>query len=130
MDVTSQYLGRLILGMVTMAGAASLQAQAADGSTSDEYGRTLSALERYRVLADQDDGEILPATKKPVEPGAHYTGVPRVRRLLSLLGIFLWAAFPAMQMCMTPRSWPPSSDSKRVTGSNPMGALVKRRWRN
>ncbi|MBZ5673762.1 MAG: L,D-transpeptidase family protein [Acidobacteriia bacterium] len=72
--------------MVTMAGAASLQAQAADGSTSDEYGRTLSALERYRVLADQDDGEILPATKKPVEPGAHYTGVPRVRRLLSLLG--------------------------------------------
>ena len=69
-----------------MASTATLRAQAVDGSTSDEYRRTLSALERYRILADQDDGEILPETKKPVEPRAHYPGVPRLRRLLSLVG--------------------------------------------
>ncbi len=85
-DVTSQYLGRLILGMVTMAGVGSLPAQVADGSTSGEYRQTLSALERYRILASEDDGEILPATKKPVEPGDHYGGVPRLVRLLTRIG--------------------------------------------
>ena len=75
-----------MLIMVTMAGTASPQAQAADGSISNEYRRTLNALEHYRSLANQDDGEILPATRKPVEPGAHYAGVRRLRRLLSLLG--------------------------------------------
>jgi murein L,D-transpeptidase YcbB/YkuD len=69
-----------------MSGGASFPAQAADVSTSDEYRRTLSALERYRVLMSDDDGAILPATKKPVERGDHYAGVPRLRRLLSRLG--------------------------------------------
>ena len=64
----------------------SLPAQVVDGSTSEEYRRTLSALERYRVLASEDDGEILPTTKKPVEPGGHYAGVPRLTRLLSRVG--------------------------------------------
>jgi murein L,D-transpeptidase YcbB/YkuD len=37
-------------------------------------------------LAAEDDGEILPVTKRPIEPGDMYTGVPRLMRLLSLLG--------------------------------------------
>ena len=78
------------LTMVTLAGVCSLRAQAADGSTSIEYQRTLSALERYRVLAalasKEDDADILPATKKPVERGDHYAGVPRLSRLLSRIG--------------------------------------------
>jgi len=65
--------------MVTMAGAAA-------GFTSDEYQRTQIALKQYRVLAAEDDGETLPATRKPVEPGALYAGVPRLRRLLALVG--------------------------------------------
>ena len=86
-NVTSQYSGRLLLlSMVTLAAARSLPAQAADGSTSDEYRRTVQALEHYRVLASEDDGETLPATKKPVEPGGHYAGVPRLIRLLTRLG--------------------------------------------
>ena len=72
--------------MVTLAAARSLPAQVTDGSASDEYRRTLQALERYRVLASEDDGEALPATKKPVEPGGHYAGVPRLIRLLTRLG--------------------------------------------
>jgi len=52
----------------------------------DEYGRTLNALERYRVLAAEDDGEILPDTEKPVQPDEHYDGVPRLIRLLRQLG--------------------------------------------
>jgi murein L,D-transpeptidase YcbB/YkuD len=81
-----QYLGRLMLSMAMMTGVGSLRGQVADGSTSDEYRRTLSALDRYRVLASEDDFAILPATKKPVELGDHYAGVPRLTRLLALVG--------------------------------------------
>jgi murein L,D-transpeptidase YcbB/YkuD len=52
----------------------------------NEYGRTLNALERYRALAMQDDGEMLPAPETSVEPGEQYEGVPRLIRLLRLLG--------------------------------------------
>ena len=52
----------------------------------NEYGRTLNALERYRRLATQDDGEMLPAAEESVEPGDEYEGVPRLIRLLHLLG--------------------------------------------
>ena len=75
-----------MLSMITLAGVISLPGQIADGSRSDEYTLTLSALERYRVLASQDDGEPLAATKKPVEQGGHYAGVPRLIRLLTLVG--------------------------------------------
>jgi murein L,D-transpeptidase YcbB/YkuD len=53
---------------------------------ADEYTRTRDALERYRVLAAEDDGAILPATARPVQPGDHYEGVPRLVRLLTRLG--------------------------------------------
>ncbi len=50
------------------------------------YRRTMEALHRYMELAKQDDGEKLPVTKKPVDPGQAYPGVPRLTRLLRLLG--------------------------------------------
>jgi L,D-transpeptidase YcbB len=50
------------------------------------YHRTLEALQRYLQLASQDDGEKLPASEKPVAPGSPYDGIPRLTRLLRLLG--------------------------------------------
>src|SRR5271154_346313 len=50
------------------------------------YNRTLEALQRYLQLAPQDDGEKLPASKKPIAPGSNYDGIPRLTRLLRLLG--------------------------------------------
>lgn len=65
--------------MVTLAGTG-LVAQ------DNSYQRTLKALEQYRALAAEDDRGILPSTKKPVEPGEHYAGVPRLTRLLERIG--------------------------------------------
>ena len=67
--------------MIALAGSGPLSAQ-----LPDEYRLTESALDRYRVLAAEDDGAILPSIPKPVEPGQHYAGVPRLIRLLRLLG--------------------------------------------
>lgn len=50
------------------------------------YRRTLAALNTYRDLARKDDGEPLPVPRKTIEPGDTYAGVPRLARLLSLLG--------------------------------------------
>ncbi len=47
---------------------------------------TARALTRYRAMAAQDDGEPLPITGAPVQPGERYDGVPRLVRLLSLIG--------------------------------------------
>lgn len=48
--------------------------------------RTRTALEQYRILAAQDDGAPLPAAENIIEPGSRYEGVPRLERLLRLLG--------------------------------------------
>jgi L,D-transpeptidase YcbB len=50
------------------------------------YQRTQDALKRYIDFARRDDGEQLPATTRPVKPGDAYAGVPRLTRLLALLG--------------------------------------------
>lgn len=50
------------------------------------YRRTEAALARYKDLATRDDGEQLPVPAKPVEPGQTYAGVPRLTRLLLLIG--------------------------------------------
>jgi L,D-transpeptidase YcbB len=50
------------------------------------YQRTEVALARYIDLARQDDGQPLPAPAKKLAPGALYEGVPRLTRLLRLLG--------------------------------------------
>ena len=84
-----------MLSMVMLAGASPIRAEVADGSTSGEYKRTLSALEHYRVLASEDAAAILPATKKPVARGDHYAGVPRLIRLLTLVGDLPGGTVPA-----------------------------------
>jgi murein L,D-transpeptidase YcbB/YkuD len=50
------------------------------------YRRTELALARYSELARTDDGEKLPEVTKPIDPGQSYAGVPRLARLLRLLG--------------------------------------------
>jgi hypothetical protein len=47
---------------------------------------TQKALADYLKLAPEDDGEALPATKKPADPSDRYPGEPRLGRLLGLLG--------------------------------------------
>lgn len=50
------------------------------------YRRTILALQKYRELAGEDDGEPLPAAARTIQPGDSYVGVPRLFRLLRLLG--------------------------------------------
>ena len=50
------------------------------------YKRTQRALQEYLELSRQDDGEQLPSPTKPVEPGSPYDGIPRLTRLMRLLG--------------------------------------------
>jgi L,D-transpeptidase YcbB len=50
------------------------------------YQRTIQALARYREMARLDDGEILPVVQRPIQPGDAYPGVPRLIRLLRLVG--------------------------------------------
>jgi murein L,D-transpeptidase YcbB/YkuD len=50
------------------------------------YRRTVQALQDYTAFASKDDGEQLPPVKKAVDPGDAYPGVPRLTRLLRLLG--------------------------------------------
>src|ERR1700722_950250 len=50
------------------------------------YRRTIQALQTYTELAKKDDGEQLPPVKKAIVPGDSYPGVPRLTRLLRLVG--------------------------------------------
>ena len=50
------------------------------------YKRTEAALDRYLNLLREDDGEQLPLVTKSIEVGKEYAGVPRLTRLLRLLG--------------------------------------------
>ena len=50
------------------------------------YRRTIQALQKYIEFAKEDDGEQLPPVKKAIAPGESYPGIPRVARLLRLLG--------------------------------------------
>jgi len=50
------------------------------------YRRTEQALARYVQLAREDDGEKLPTPSKPIDPGQTYAGLPRLVRLLTLVG--------------------------------------------
>jgi len=50
------------------------------------YRRTIQALQGYMELAKKDDGEQLPTLKKAILPGDVYPGVPRLVRLLQLVG--------------------------------------------
>jgi L,D-transpeptidase YcbB len=50
------------------------------------YRRTLRALQTYLALASRDDRTSLPLPSTPVDPGTVYAGVPRLARLLTVLG--------------------------------------------
>lgn len=50
------------------------------------YTRTIAALQKYLEMEKKDDGEQLPAVTKPITPGQSWPGVPRLTRLLTLLG--------------------------------------------
>jgi murein L,D-transpeptidase YcbB/YkuD len=50
------------------------------------YKRTIQALHNYLELAGKDDGGQLPPVKKSIAPGDAYPGVPRLIRLLTLMG--------------------------------------------
>jgi len=50
------------------------------------YKRTLAGLQLYRKLSQEDDGEKLPDVTKNITPGQEYAGIPRLTRLLRLLG--------------------------------------------
>lgn len=50
------------------------------------YRRTEQALVRYVELARNDDGDKLPAPARAIKPGETYAGVPRLARLLRLVG--------------------------------------------
>jgi L,D-transpeptidase YcbB len=54
--------------------------------SSSAYRRALSALKTYLDLARRDDGERLPVPRRTIEPGDTYPGLPRLIRLLALLG--------------------------------------------
>jgi murein L,D-transpeptidase YcbB/YkuD len=85
-DIDSEHYD--LPGLVRMlAGAGDVRAQLARIDPPFEaYRRAERALERYRALAREDSGELLPVTKKPVDPGNPYPGVARLERLLRLLG--------------------------------------------
>jgi murein L,D-transpeptidase YcbB/YkuD len=50
------------------------------------YHKTLNALRTYIESALRDDGELLPIPTKAIKPGVAYSGLPRLVRLLVLLG--------------------------------------------
>ena len=74
------------------------------------YRRTVQALQTYMELAKKDDGEQLPPVKKTIAPGDDYPGVPRLTRLLRLLGdLPANADVPADRSTFTTvRWWTPS----------------------
>jgi len=50
------------------------------------YRRTIQALRKYIEFAKEDDGEQLPPVRKTIVPGDSYPGMPRIARLLRLVG--------------------------------------------
>jgi L,D-transpeptidase YcbB len=71
---------RLVSGQDTRAALEAVE------PTFPGYRRTMAALQHYLKLSKEDDGEKLPLPSKPVEPGGNYAGLPRLARLLRLLG--------------------------------------------
>ena len=50
------------------------------------YRKLLALLPVYEEFAQKDDGQKLPATAKTVRPGQPYAGLPRLQRVLQLIG--------------------------------------------
>jgi len=95
----SKSLRRTILSLLTLACIAFPLGQANEQcltGLTDEYERTLRALNQYRMLAaeEDEDGAFLPATEKAVEPGEYYAYAPRLMRLLVRVGDLPAGAVP------------------------------------
>jgi L,D-transpeptidase YcbB len=56
------------------------------GPPFDGYKRTLAALQHYLELAHEDDGKKLVVPAKSIAPGSPYGSIPRLTRLLRLVG--------------------------------------------
>ena len=54
--------------------------------TFPAYRRAILALQRYRKLAREDNGESMPAAGKTIKLGDSYAGIPQLFRLLRRLG--------------------------------------------
>lgn len=79
-DLAQFVRSRLVSGNETKAALESIEPPFAG------YKRTQAALQHYVNLSQEDDGEQLPALAKSINPGDEYIGVPRLTRLLRLLG--------------------------------------------
>ena len=79
-DLAQFVRSRLVSGYETKAALESIEPPFAG------YKRTQAALQHYVNLSQEDDGEQLPALAKSINPGEEYIGVPRLTRLLRLLG--------------------------------------------
>ena len=87
--MSSNRVSRIVPILSALACAFSLPDQARDKLVPGEdveLGRTLKALERYRILAAEDDGGMLPETESPIDPGQHYDGIVRLTDLLRRVG--------------------------------------------
>src|SRR5579871_5043692 len=96
--MSSKSINLLILSLLAFVCTIVWPGQARDRSLTapmHEYEQISRALSQYRVLQANDDGELLPVTDEAVEPGDSYDGIPRLIRLLSLLGDLPAEAVPA-----------------------------------
>jgi L,D-transpeptidase YcbB len=96
--VSSKARSRIVLSLLTLASAAfplGLANEQLLANATDEYERTLHALNNYRALAAEYDGAVLPPTEEPVEPGEYYADAPDLIRLLTLIGDLPPSAVPA-----------------------------------
>ena len=88
------------------------------------YRRTIQALQTYLELARRDDGEQLPAVKKAIVPGDTYPGVPRLARLLRLVGdLPADANVPADQLIYASALVDAVKNFQRRLGRDPNGRL-------
>ncbi len=93
------------------------------------YRRTLHALQTYSELAKRDDGEQLPAVKKVIVPGDTYSGVPRLTRLLRLLGdLPADASVPADQSTYSGALVDAVRNFQRRLGRDPNGRIDPQTW--
>ena len=89
------------------------------------YRRTVQALQKYIELAKQDDGEPLPPVKKAITPGDSYPGVPRLARLLRLIGdLPADASIPADQVKYEGALVSAVANFQRRLGREPSGRIV------
>jgi len=88
------------------------------------YRRTIQALQTYVELAKKDDGEQLPLVKKAILPGDTYPGVPRLTRLLRLVGdLPADASVPADQSIYTGAVVDAVKTFQRRHGRDPNGRI-------